>query len=437
MLDSMFDFRKESILIRGGRVIDPKNGVDAVLDILVKDGVIEHVGENLCAEGVKVLDASGKVVAPGFIDLHCHLRDPGQEYKEDLISGTASAARGGFTAVCCMPNTHPVNDNAAVTRYIKEKAAWKGSGVHVYPVGAVSKGLEGKEMAEIGRMKEAGIVAISDDGKPVMNSNLLRLAMQYADYFNVFIMSHSEDVSLVGDGVMNEGYISTKLGLPGITRAAEEVMIARDILVAEAEHKRIHLCHVSTKGGVQLIREAKKRGVRVTAETAPHYIGATDEWVVGYDSNCRVNPPLREEDDRQAVIAGLADGTLDAIATDHAPHHMDEKRVEFHIAKSGISGFETAFCVSYTNLVKAGYMTLGQLIDKMSATPAKILGVPDGELSVGSAADIVVLDPEKEITVDASKFVSRGHNTPFDGKTYFGEVIATLVGGRIISQIGE
>jgi len=333
-----------------------------------------------------------------------------------------------------MPNTKPVNDNAAVTRYILEKAQWQGSGVHVYPVGAISKGLEGKEMAEIGRMKQAGIVAISDDGKPVTNSNLLRLAMQYADYFNVFIMSHSEDKNLVGDGVMNEGFISTKLGLPGITRAAEEVMIARDILVAEAEGKRIHLCHVSTKGGVQLVREAKKRGVRVTAETAPHYIGATDEWVIGYDSNCRVNPPLREEEDRQACIAGLVDGTLDCIATDHAPHHQDEKKVEFHIAASGISGFETAFCVSNTKLVKDGYMTLSQLIEKMSAAPAKLLGVEGGNLSIGSAADIVVLDPDREVTVDVEKFVSRGHNTPFHGKTYYGAVCMTIVGGRVIDQ---
>ena len=423
-----------TMLIRGGRVIDPANGIDKLADILVENGRVAAIGENLACEGAQAIDATGKVVAPGFIDMHCHLRDPGQEYKEDLISGTKAAARGGFTGVCCMPNTKPVNDNAAVTRYILEKAQWQGSGVHVYPVGAISKGLEGKEMAEIGRMKQAGIIAISDDGKPVSNSNLLRLAMQYADHFGVFIMSHSEDKNLVGDGVMNEGFISTKLGLPGITRAAEEVMIARDILVAEAEGKRIHLCHVSTKGGVQLVREAKKRGVRVTAETAPHYIGATDEWVIGYDSNCRVNPPLREEEDRQACIAGLVDGTLDCIATDHAPHHQDEKKVEFHIAASGISGFETAFCVSNTKLVKDGHMTLSQLIEKMSAAPAKLLGVPGGNLAVGSAADIVVLDPDREVTVDAEKFVSRGHNTPFNGKTYFGAVCMTIVGGRVIYQ---
>ncbi|MFR6027523.1 MAG: dihydroorotase, partial [Christensenellales bacterium] len=303
----------EKLLIRGGRVIDPANGLDRVADVLVEDGKIAAVGEGLSAEGAAVYDAAGKVVAPGFIDMHCHLRDPGQEYKEDIVSGTRAAAHGGFTAVCCMPNTKPVNDNAAVTRYIIEKAETQGSGVHVYPVGAVSKSLNGVEMAEIGRMKEAGIIAISDDGQPVANSNLFRLAMQYADHFGLFIMSHSEDKNLVGDGVMNEGFISTKLGLPGITRAAEEVMIARDILVAEAEGKRIHLCHVSTRGGVQLVREAKARGVCVTAETTPHYIGATDEWVIGYDSRCRVNPPLREEADRLACIEGLCDGTIDVI----------------------------------------------------------------------------------------------------------------------------
>ena len=421
-------------LIRGGRVIDPKNGVDSMMDVLVQDGRVAQLGEGIACEGAQVIDASGKVVAPGFIDMHCHLRDPGQEYKEDIVSGTRAAARGGFTGVCCMPNTKPVNDSAAVTRYIIEKAETQGSGVHVYPVGAISKGLEGVEMAEIGRMKQAGIVAISDDGRPVANSNLLRLAMQYADHFGVFIMSHSEDKNLVGDGVMNEGFISTKLGQPGITRAAEEVMIARDILVAEAEGKRIHLCHVSTRGGVQLIREAKARGVRVTAETTPHYIGATDEWVLGYDSNCRVNPPLREEADRLACIAGLADGTIDVIATDHAPHPQDEKRVEFHLAASGISGFETAFCVSHTELVKKGYLTLPQLIERMSTRPAQLLGVPGGELGVGAVADLVVLDPERAVTVDASRFVSRGHNTPFDGKTYTGAVVMTMAGGRVIDH---
>ena len=257
---------REGLLIRGGRVVDPANGVDGVADVLVRDGRVAAVGEGLGAAGARVVSAAGRVVAPGFIDMHCHLRDPGQEYKEDIVSGTCAAARGGFTGICCMPNTKPVNDSAAVTRYIIEKAQTQGSGVHVYPVGAISKGLEGVEMAEIGRMRQAGIIAISDDGRPVVNSNLLRLAMQYADHFGLFIMSHSEDKSLVGDGVMNEGYMSTKLGLPGITRAAEEVMIARDILVAEAEGKRIHLCHVSTRGGVQLVREAKARSGGLTRQ---------------------------------------------------------------------------------------------------------------------------------------------------------------------------
>lgn len=419
-------------LIRGGRVIDPANGVDAVLDVLIEDGKIARVAQDIAAPDAAVLDATGRVVAPGFVDMHCHLRDPGQEYKEDIVSGTRAAARGGFTGVCCMPNTHPVNDSAAVTRYIIEKAQTQGSGVRVYPVGAVSKGLAGVEMAEIGRMKEAGIVAVSDDGRPVTNSNLFRLAMQYADHFGLFIMSHSEDKALVGDGVMNEGFMSTKLGLPGITRAAEEVMIARDILVAEAEGKRVHICHVSTRGGAQLIREAKARGVRVTAETTPHYIGATDAWVEGYDSNCRVNPPLREEADRLALIEALRDGTIDVIATDHAPHHQDEKRVEFIAAASGISGFETAFCVCNTELVRSGAMTLSGLIERMSARPAKLLGVPGGSLAAGMPADVVVLDPDRRVTVDASRFASKGKNTPFDGRTYDGKVCATLVGGRVI-----
>ena len=437
-----------AILIKGGRVIDPENGVDGVFDVLLSDGKVAKIAEHIEAgEGAKhvgrieadalwVIDAAGKVVAPGFIDMHCHLRDPGQEYKEDIRSGLRAAARGGFTGICCMPNTSPVNDHAAVTHYSKSSARldWYGNGVHVYPVGAVSKGLKGVEMAEIGRMWEQGIVAISDDGNPVSNSNLFRLAMQYADRFGLFIMSHSEDKSLVGDGVMNEGLMSTKLGLPGITRAAEEAMIARDILVAEAEGKRVHICHVSTRGGAQLIREAKARGVRVSAETAPHYIAATDEWVAGYDTNCRVNPPLREESDRQALIAALADGTIDVIATDHAPHHEDEKRAEFALAASGISGFETAFSVCNTVLVRSGAITLTKLIELMSVTPAKLLAarhVYGGSLAVGKAADVVILDPDREIVVDASRFESKGKNTPFDGKRYTGAVCATIAGGEI------
>ena len=421
----------EKLLIRGGRVIDPANGVDKVADVLIADGKIAAVGENLTDAETKVYDAAGKVVAPGFIDMHCHLRDPGQEYKEDIVTGTRAAAHGGFTAVCCMPNTKPVNDNAAVTRYIIEKAETQGSGVHVYPVGAVSKGLAGVEMAEVGRMKEAGIIAISDDGQPVANSNLFRLAMQYADHFGLFIMSHSEDKNLVGDGVMNEGFVSTKLGLPGTTRAAEEVMIARDILVAEAEGKRIHLCHVSTRGGVQLVREAKARGVRVTAETTPHYIGATDEWVIGYDSRCRVNPPLREEADRQACIDGLCDGTIDVIATDHAPHTPAEK-ADFLHAPNGSIGMETSFAAAYTALVKTGVLTLTELIEKMSVRPAELLGIEAGAIGAGEVADIALIDEHEAWVVDPEKLHGKSRNTPFKGMTLTGRVKATVCGGRVV-----
>lgn len=421
-------------ILRGGRVIDPSQNLDGVMDVLIEDGRIAELCAHAQEDGAEVIDVSGLCVLPGLVDIHCHLRDPGFEYKEDIATGTRSAAAGGFTSICCMPNTNPVNDCAAVTRYILERAATVGSGVHVYPIGAISKGLKGGELAEIGTMKEAGIVAISDDGKPVVNSNLMRLALIYADHFDVPVVSHSEDPDLVDGGVMNEGYMSTLLGLRGTTRAAEEVMIARDILVAEAYGKRIHLCHVSTKGGVQLIREAKARGVRVTAETAPHYIGATDAWVEGYDTNTRVNPPLRTEEDRLAVIAGLVDGTLDCIATDHAPHHADEKNVEYPLAASGMVGFETAFAVCYTELVEKGYMDLPRLVSLMTCKPARILNLPAGTLAPGARADIALVDPARSWTVDAAKLHSRSKNTPFDGRTYTGRVKRTLCAGRTIYE---
>ncbi|HIQ72577.1 MAG TPA: dihydroorotase [Candidatus Onthenecus intestinigallinarum] len=421
-------------ILRGGRVIDPSQNLDGVMDVLIEDGRIAELCAHAQKDGAEVIDASGLCVLPGLVDIHCHLRDPGFEYKEDIATGTQSAAAGGFTSICCMPNTNPVNDCAAVTRYILERAATVGSGVHVYPIGAISKGLKGGELAEIGTMKEAGIVAISDDGKPVVNPNLMRLALIYADHFDVPVVSHSEDPDLVDGGVMNEGYMSTLLGLRGTTRAAEEVMIARDILVAETYGKRIHLCHVSTKGGVQLIREAKARGVRVTAETAPHYIGATDAWVEGYDTNTRVNPPLRTEEDRLAVIAGLVDGTLDCIATDHAPHHADEKNVEYPLAASGMVGFETAFAVCYTELVEKGYMDLPRLVSLMTCKPARILNLPAGTLAPGTRADIALVDLARSWTVDAAKLHSKSKNTPFDGRTYTGRVKRTLCAGRTIYE---
>ncbi|WP_102413328.1 dihydroorotase [Beduinella massiliensis] len=423
-------------LIRGGRVIDPSQGIDGVFDLLIADGVIVKIAERIEEADAEVIDAAGLCVLPGLVDIHCHLRDPGFEYKEDIATGTRSAAAGGFTSICCMPNTSPVNDCAAVTRYILERAKTVGSGVNVYPIGAISKGLKGAELAEIGTMKAAGIVAISDDGRPVVNANLLKLALIYADHFDVPIVSHSEDLDLTDGGVMNEGYMSTLLGLRGTTRAAEEVMIARDILVAEAYGKRIHLCHVSTKGGVQLVREAKARGVRVTAETAPHYIGATDAWVQDYDTNTRVNPPLRTEEDRLAVIAGLVDGTLDCIATDHAPHHADEKNVEYPLAASGMVGFETAFAICYTELVEKGFMDMSRLVSLMTANPARILNLPAGTLAPGARADVTLADIGERWTVDAEKLHSKSKNTPFDGKTYTGRVKKTLCGGQTIYEEG-
>ncbi len=424
------------LLIRGGRVIDPKNGVDGALDLLIEDGVVREVGQKLAAKDAEVIDASGKLVLPGLVDIHCHLREPGYEYKEDIASGTRAAARGGFTSICCMANTSPVNDDASVTSFILKRAAEAGNGVRVYPIGAVSKGLAGNELAEVGALKAAGAVAISDDGKPVLSPRLLRLALQYADYFQMPILSHSEDPALVDDGVMNEGEMATRLGLRGTTRAAEEVMIARDIVIAETLGKPIHLCHVSTKGGVQLVREAKARGVRVTAETAPHYIAATDEWVAEYDPNTRVNPPLRTEEDRLACVQGLVDGTLDCIATDHAPHHADEKEVEYSLASSGISGFETAFAVCWTQLVEAGHMQPAQLVKLMTSAPAALLNLPGGALGVGDAADLVIADPAERWAVDAKAFLSKGKNTPFAGKTYTGRVRETYVAGRLVHKEG-
>lgn len=423
-------------LIRGGRVIDPSQAMDGVFDLLIEDGMVAKIAEHIEDSGAEVIDAAGLCVLPGLVDIHCHLRDPGFEYKEDIATGTRSAAAGGFTSVCCMPNTSPVNDCAAVTRYILERARTVGNGVNVYPIGAISKGLKGTELAEIGTMKAAGVVAVSDDGKPVVNANLMKLALLYADHFDVPIVSHSEDPDLTDGGVMNEGYMSTLLGLRGTTRAAEEVMIARDILLAEAYGKRIHLCHVSTKGGVQLVREAKARGVRVTAETAPHYIGATDEWVRDYDTNTRVNPPLRTEEDRLAVIAGLVDGTLDCIATDHAPHHADEKNVEYPLAASGMVGFETAFAVCYTELVEKGYMDVNRLVSLMTVNPARILNLPAGTLAPGARADVALADIGERWTVCAGKLHSKSKNTPFDGRTYTGRVKKTLCGGQTIYEEG-
>lgn len=401
-------------------------------DLLVEDGLIAKIAPSIEDADAEVIDAKGQYVLPGMVDLHCHLRDPGYEYKEDIVSGSKAAAKGGFTSICCMANTNPVNDNAVVTSYIVNKAKNEGSGVHVYPIGALSHGLKGETMAEIGDMAKAGAVAISDDGKPVMNAHLMRLAMEYSAAFGLTVFDHCEDINLVNSGVMNEGYNSTLLGLRGTTRAAEEVQIARDIVLSRTLNLPIHICHVSTAGGVQLIREAKKDGVRITAETAPHYLVGTDDMVQSYSADTKVNPPLRLTSDQEALIAGLCDGTIDAIATDHAPHHRDEKEVEYNSALSGISGFETAFALCMDALVHAHHMTMEEFVQVACTNPAKILGKNCGKLEVGRDADFIIADIAKEWTVDRKEFVSKGKNTPFDGRTVHGRVLETYVGGRRI-----
>ena len=363
--------------------------------------------------------------------MHCHLRDPGYEYKEDIETGTRSAVVGGFTSIACMPNTNPVIDNQAMVKYIMSKSESVGV-VNVYPIGAITKGLDGKELSEIGELKFSGVVAISDDGKPVMDASLMRRALQYASMFETPVISHCEDITLVDDGVMNEGYTSTHLGLKGITRAAEEVMVARDIILAETVNAPIHIAHVSTKSSVDIIRRAKSRGVRVTCETCPHYFTLTDEAVEGYNTYAKVNPPLRTAADVEAIKEGLRDGTIDAIATDHAPHHYDEKNTEFDKAANGMVGFETALSLGITYLVKPGILTLNDLVMKMCVNPAHILGLYKGSLTINHSADVVIIDTDEEYEVDINKFHSKSKNSPFDGYKLSGTVHYTIVGGKII-----
>ena len=425
------------ILIKNGRVIDPANGIDKITDIFVENGVISEVGADPDLEGVEmeVIDASGMCVAPGLVDMHVHLRDPGQEYKEDIESGTLAAAFGGVTSVACMPNTDPVVDNEAIVSFIKTKAEEVGY-VNVFPIGAVSKGLEGKYLAEIGEMVFAGAVAVSDDGMPVVNSGLMRRAIEYSEMFDIPVISHCEDPAL-GEGDMNEGAVATSMGLRGISRAAEEVMAARDILVAEAVGGRVHIAHISTRGTVDIIRKAKERGVRVTCETCPHYFSLTEEACLGFNTNAKMNPPLRTADDVEAIKEGLKDGTIDCIVTDHAPHHPDEKNCEFAAAKNGIVGLETSLGLGIKNLVKTGVLTMSELIEKMSVNPSQILGISKGSLGEGKCADIVILDPDKEWTVDITKLHSKGKNSPYDGFELYGKPEYVIVGGEIVINRGE
>ena len=416
------------LLIKGGTAVF----VDKceVCDILVDGKKIVKIAKNVEEKGAKVIDAKGLHVFPGLIDLHVHLREPGFEYKEDIASGSAAAVRGGFTQVCCMPNTDPVCDNAAVVGYIVARGR-EVNLCKVRPIGAITKGEKGEQLAEIGKMKEAGAVAISDDGRPVANARIMRLAMEYASDFGLICLSHCEDKDLVDGGVVNEGYNSTLAGLKGIPRAAEEIMLAREIILAETLGKRAHICHVSTKGGVQLLREAKKRGVAITAETCPHYFTLTDDVITSFDANTKVNPPIREAEDVAAIREGLRDGTLDCIVTDHAPHHKDEKNVEYNLAAFGISGIETSFSLSYTYLVKAGVLTLEQLADRMSTAPARILGLEGGALAEGAVADIMLADLNAKYVIDSKEFVSKGKNTPFNGTEVYGKVCCTIVDGDV------
>lgn len=417
--------------IKNGLIINPKTQMEEVSDLWIEEGVVSFIGHKE-DEADEIIDASGKWVVPGLIDLHVHFRAPGFEHKEDIESGAKAAAKGGFTTVCCMPNTNPVIDNECVVEYIHAMAA-KANGVNVLPIGAVTKGQQGESLADIGKMKEHGICAISEDGKTVMDSGLLKKAMSYAKPFGLVMMSHTEDRTLTG-GAMNAGENAQLFGIKGIPREAEEIIVARDILLAKYTGCKLHLCHISTEGSLEIIRFAKAQGINVTAETAPHYFTLDDSILGDYDTNKKMSPPLRTKKDVEAIKCALADGTLDVIATDHAPHHYDEKNVEFEKAPFGIVGLETSFGLSFTQLYKSGILSKMQLIEKMSTKPAEILDIEKGDLSVGKAADITLIDPEATYTVTKETFAGKSKNSPFIGMTLQGEVVCTLVAGKKVYE---
>jgi len=428
------------LIIKNGRVVDPSQNIDGFYDIYIEDRkiieLVRHEKKNLKSQGNRTdsdeIDASGMIVIPGLIDMHVHLREPGFEYKETIKTGTEAAVRGGITSVCCMPNTNPVNDTPGITEFILRKAIQEGS-CTVFPIGAITKGQKGEELAELGMMHDAGCIAFSDDGRPVMDSLLMRRALEYSRIKNTLIISHAEDLSLAEGGVMNEGLLSITLGLKGIPAQAEEVMIARDIALAELTGGRLHIAHVSTAGAVEIIRAAKKRGIaEITCETCPHYFSITEEAVTGYNANAKVNPPLRTEKDVEAIRQGLHDDTIDVIATDHAPHHRDEKSGEFDKAPSGISGLETAVGLSM-KLVDDKVLDLSRLVGKMSCRPAEILNISDrkGSIRTGADADITIIDTGKEYKVTAASFRSKGKNTPFEGWTLKAGPAVTIAKGRI------
>jgi dihydroorotase len=424
------------MLIRGVRVVDPTQKLDAELDVLLADGTVAELGDRLDApEGAEIVEGAGLVACPGLIDVHVHLREPGAEHKETIASGARAAAAGGFTAVVAMPNTDPPIDDPAAVGFVYAEGLRSG-GARVYPTGCITVDQKGEQLTEFGEMIDAGAVAVTDDGRPVAGSAIMRMALEYSLTFDLPVAVHEEDLELSRGGSMNEGTVATRLGLTGIPNAAEDVMIARDLMLAELTGARLHIQHVATRGGVEMIRAAKARGVRVTAEATPHPFTLTDGAVDGYRTHAKMNPPLRSEADRDAVIAGVRDGTLDVIATDHAPHHYDEKEQAFEDAPNGIVGLETALGIALTHLVNGGVLDLTQLVERMSCAPAEAMSLPGGTLKIGSPADVTIFDPVAEWTVDAKQFLSLSRNTPFDGWRLVGRPMLTIVGGRTVWEAG-
>ena len=419
-----------NLLITNGRVIDPSQDLDGVMDVLIENGSISHVGKKVKAPaGIETFDATGLVVAPGFIDLHTHLREPGQEHKETIATGTLSAVAGGYTAVCAMANTVPPNDERAVTEMVLAEAARHGL-CRVYPIGAVSKGLKGEEMAELADLRTAGCVAVSDDGKPVWNAQLMRRALEYCSMLGMPLVAHEEDANLNEGGVMHEGYYSTLLGMRGIPAASEETLVARDVILARLTGAHVHIAHLSTAGAVDAVRRARAEGIRVTCEVTPHHLALEDDSVQSFSTNLKMNPPLRSAEHRAAILGGIVDGTIDAIATDHAPHHFDEKNVEFDLAPFGVTGLETAFPVCHDLLVVGKLIELPRLIELFSTGPARTFNLPGGTLRAGSLGDVTILDLEAKTEV-TREFYSKAANSPFVGRTLQGKVVATIVGGAI------
>ena len=420
------------ILLAGGTLVDPSRNLNGIGDLLIRDGKVESVGGRISApDGTDVIDCAKMFVSPGFIDVHCHLREPGREDVETIATGARAAAAGGFTAVCAMPNTDPVTDNQAAVGFVLRQAA-AAKAARVFPIGAISVGQHGKALAEFGEMVAAGAVGVSDDGKPVVSAQLMRTALEYARTFRIPVIDHCEEPTLAAGGAMNEGIVSARLGLRGIPSEAEEIMVIRDILLARRTGGHVHLAHMSTKGSVELIRWGKERGINVTAEVCPHHLSLTEERVGAYDPNAKMNPPLRTADDVAALREAVKDGTVDLIATDHAPHHYDEKEREFSDAPNGIVGLETALAVIVTNLVESGILSYSQMVERMACTPARVFNLPGGTLSRGSAADVTIFDPAAEWTVDPATFLSKGRNTPYAGMPLRGRAVCTIVAGQIV-----